>query len=208
MRKKYLFTILLLLPLVKLGYGQEVDSPQNNFQFGVLGGVNQIRAINSDVLGGTKIIVLSKSVEANLGYSYFQNLTNYNAVKDILYFSHGVFAEGNYFFNSIFYAGLRLNLNMNWVERDSQKKFDAVSGVNSPTFFTGRATFVQLGMHHNIAKNISLRIQGQLGIHNFKIAQDAVYFNNSSDRFRNAQFGIEHRSDFLYNLCGGLFLKI
>ena len=93
------------------------------------------------------------------------------------------------------------------MDKDSQKKFDAINGVNSPTLFTGRAGFIQLGAKHNLNNKISLRIQGQLGIHNFKIAQDAIYFNNSNDRIRNAQFGIEHRSEFLYNLSTGLFYK-
>ncbi len=204
MKKFLIFTAILLL-ISNYGYSQKIDSLNNNFHLGFLGGINQINSFNFDAFGGTKINILSTSVEANFGYSYFQNLTNYNVVNDILYYSHGLYAEGNYFLNSIFYAGIRLNLNVNRVDKDSQTRFDAINGINSPTFFTGIATFAQLGIYHSLTPKISFRMQGQIGIHNFKIAQDAIYFSNSSDR--DAQFGIESRSEFLYNLTTGLIFK-
>ncbi len=99
MNKNILFFLLFLSFIINFGYSQNTDSLKNNFQAGIIGGFSQNEFVTFDVLGGRKFNTFSKLVEANIGYSYSQNLTNYNSVKNILYFSHWLFAEGNYFLN-------------------------------------------------------------------------------------------------------------
>jgi len=80
--------------------------------------------------------------------------------------------------------------------------------IDSPTFFSGISGYGHLGYHLPIGQHIGIKLQGQIGLHNYKIAQGWLLIDNSSSDVRSAQFGIERHARFLYNLSIGLVFKL
>ena len=186
-----------------------LDSLQYKFHFGLSGGLSQNNSLSGDIYGGMVIPLNSYIIETNFGYTYFKNTTDFDNVKDLLYYSHGIFGEANYFLTSHFYGGVRVSLNMNFVDKASQKKYDEASTRNPPTYFTGIAGFGQLGYNLPIGRKINLRLQGQVGVQNFHIATGALYFSNSNPPFNiSDRYTEEKQSKLLYNLSVGLIVKL
>jgi hypothetical protein len=203
-----LFICILGLIMISTALSASVtDSTKNNVTLGISAGLAQNTSFSADVFVESILPIHSHNFGMSFGYLHFKNTTDYSGVKDLEFSSHGLFTEGNYYFSDAFYGGLRFALNFNWVVGESQKKFDDVPDIDSPTFFTGIAGYMHLGYHQPIGKNIGIKLQGQIGLHNYKIAQGWLLVDNSSDDIRNAQFGIEKHAAFLYNLNVGFTYK-
>lgn len=175
--------------------------------FGAAGGISQHSSLSGDIYGGLVVPVNRNKLETNFGYSFFKNNTDYSGVKDLLFSSHGLFIEGNYYFTEGFYGGARFAINFNWVDKESQEKFKNYPDTDSPTFFPGTAGFAHLGYHLPISKKIGIKLQGQIGLHNYKITEGWLLIDTSDDA-RNAQYGIERHAELLYNLSIGLTFKL
>ena len=187
------------------------DNLQNKFHFGLIGGFSQSSSLSGDFLGGLIFPLDSNKIELNIGYSYFKNKTNFDNVKDLWYYSHGVFSDFNFFFVSNIYIGARLSANMNFVDKESQNMYDEISPKKPPTYFTGIASYAQIGFIQPIGKRINFRLQGQIGIQNYRIATGALYFSNSSSPIPDSikdRYAEEQQSKFLYNLSLGLMIKL
>lgn len=189
-------------------FGSVTDSTDNRMSLGITAGLSQNTSFSGDISVEGKIPIHSHKIGVAFGYLHFQNTTDYSGVKDLEFSSHGIFSEGNYYFTERLYGGLRLALNFNWVAGESQKKFDTFPDKDSPTFFTGISKYLHLGYHLPIGKNIGIKLQGQIGLHNYKIAEGWLLINNSGNEIRNAQSGIEQHLEFLYNLSAGFTLKL
>lgn len=192
---------ILFNSMIVLSSNKEQNS---SFHFGLLGGYSQNKQLTGDIYGGLNVFVNNKLSEVNLGYTFFDNQTNFDNVNNIYYRSHGLFGEFNYFFSPKFYVGIKSSLNMNFVDSVSQIRYELLSPRNAPTYFTGLAFFLQSGFKQNISKNISLRLQGQLGVQNYHIANGALYFSNSSYQYESEEYKEEIQSRFLYNISLGL----
>jgi len=204
-----LFRCTLGLIMISTALSASVtDSTRSNMTLGITAGLAQNTSFSADVFVESILPIHSHIIGVRFGYLHFKNTTEYSGVKDLEFSSHGLFTEGNYYFTDVFYGGLRFALNFNWVAGESQKKFDDVPDIDSPTFFTGIAGYMHLGYHQPIGKNIGIKFQAQIGLHNYKIAQGWLLIDNSSDEIRNAQLGIEEHAAFLYNLSVGFTYKL
>lgn len=188
------------------GFGN--DSTKVRVLIGAAGGLSQHRSFSGDVYGGVILPLKSKKVNANIGYTYFQNSTSYSQVNDLKFSSHGLFLEGNFYLMKGFYAGLKLSVNLNLVDKTSQQKFDIYPDTDSPTFFGGTAGYLNLGYHKSIVDKIGIKLQGQIGLHNYKISENWLLIDNTDDDFRDEEFGIESHAEFLYNFSIGFTYQL
>ncbi len=186
----------------------DADSTKMRMALGVNGGISQNNSLSGDIYGGVVIPINKNRLETNFGYSFFKNITDYGGVKELQFSSHGLFLEGNYYFTEGFYGGARFAINFNWVDKESQEKFEIYPDTDSPTFFSGIAGYGHLGYHLSIGEKFGIKLQGQIGLHNYKIAEGWLLIDNSSSDVRNAQFGIERHAELLYNLSIGLTFKL
>jgi len=189
------------------GVCSDSDSLQNKFHLGLDGGFSQNYSMAGDIYLGFVSPKISKKLEFNLGYSYFKNTTDFDNVKDLLYYSHGIFGEANYFLTSNIYAGARLSVTMNFVDKASQDIYVLFSTRNPPTYFTGLAGFGQIGYNQALGKVINLRLQSQIGLQNYRIATGALYFSNM-DSPTTDSYTEEKQTKFLYDLSLGLIIKL
>src|ERR1035437_2535675 len=201
-----LVLILLCVFTIK-GICSKLDSLQVKFQIGLTGGFSQNNSMAGDIYVGFVSPQISKKLEFNLGYTYFKNTTDFDNVKDLLYYSHSIFGEANYFLSSNIYAGARLSVNMNFVDKASQDKYDLFSTRNPPTYFTGLSGFGQIGYNQPIGNVINLRLQGQIGLQNYRIATGALYYSNM-DSPTTDSYTEEKQTKFLYDLSLGLIIKL
>ena len=201
MKHRLLIIAIGLISFLNNGIASDLEKSR---MIGLNGGLSQNNFISGDLYVGMALPFEQQNVEVNLGYSFFRNKTEYQGVRDLKFNSHGLFLEGNYFIIHGLYGGVRFALNFNQVDKSSQAKFDDYSIVDSPTFFTGIAGYGQIGYRQPISNKLSLKVQGQVGIHNYKIAEGYILIDNSSYDPRDAQYGIETHADFLYNLSLGL----
>lgn len=197
-----------LIYCVNNSFCAEPDSIKTTFSVGITGGLSQNNSFFGDVYGGVKLVPISKNIDVNVGYSVFSNKTSYRGVDNLLFTSHGLFVEGNYFLIGGLYGGLRFSVNFNWIDPDSQKQFEYYPNIDSPTFFSGIAGYGQVGYYHPIKKFIGIKLQLQIGLHNYKISEGWLLYDNSSSDIRNMQFGIERHAEFLYNLGVGFVFKL
>jgi hypothetical protein len=158
-------------------YSSDTDSIPSKFQIGLKGGISQNNTFSGDVSFGFVFKLNKKRTEVNAGYTYFNNTTDFDQVEDLLYFSHGLFGEINFFLISNFYAGARLSVNMNFVDEESQNKYSRNSDRDPPTYFTGMSACGQLGYSQPIGKSFCIRLQGQIGVHNYRMATGALYYS-------------------------------
>ncbi len=211
MNKLRIFVIIGMFVITIKAYCSDSDSLQSKFHFGLTGGFSQSSSLSGDFFGGLIFPLNSNRIESNIGYSYFKNKTDFDNVIDLWYYSHGVFGEANFFLISNVYAGARLSVNMNFVDKESQNMYDKISPKDPPTYFTGIAGFGQLGFIQPVGKRINFRLQGQIGIQNYRIATGALYFSNSNspipDNMKD-KYAEEKQSKFLYNLSLGLIIKL
>ena len=189
------------------GVCSDMDSLQVKFQIGLTGGFSQNNSMAGDIYLGFVSPKISKKLEFNIGYNYFKNTTNFDNVKDLLYYSHGVFGEANCFLTSNIYTGARLSVNMNFVDKASQDIYVLFSTRNPPTYFSGLSGFGQIGYNQALGKVINLRLQGQIGLHNYRIATGALYFSNM-DSPTTDSYTEEKQTKFLYDLSLGLNIKL
>ena len=188
------------------GYCIEPISSQKKFLVGLTGGLSQNTSLSGDIYGGYIFTLNSTRCEVNLGYTYFDNTTNFDSVNDLVYSSHGLFSAFNYYLTSKIYAGVRFSINMNFVDEKSQIKYEQYSIKDPPIYFTGEAILGQIGYNQMLLKNLSFRLQGQFGIHNYQMETGAVYFSNDNspvpDKFKD-KYAKELQLKFLYNLSAG-----
>jgi len=189
-------------------FGSDLDSTKTGMSFGVTGGVSQHNSLSADVYVISVIQIFSNSIEGNYGYTYFKNKTSYSGVKDLYFNSHGLFIEGNYYLSKSFFIGTRFVVNFNFVDAKSQNNFKKYSNLDSPTYFSGLAGYGQIGYLHQIGEIFCIKLQGQFGLHAYKITEDWLLIDNSSSELRDAQNGIENHSDFLYNISIGLTVQL
>jgi hypothetical protein len=208
MKNTLLICLLGLTMFSNSSFGSDSERTSRRGALGVTGGLSQHGSFSGDIYGGANVPINKINIEVNGGYSYFKNSTDYQGVKDLQFDSHGLFVEGNYFIDRGLYCGIRFALNFNWVDKVSQEKFDNFPDVDSPTFFSGIAGYGHLGYYQLIGKNIGLKLQGQIGLHNYKISEGWLLVNNSDDDIRNEQFGIERHAEVLYSLSVGLVFRL
>jgi hypothetical protein len=187
------------------------DSSPKLFLVGLTGGISQNNSFSGDIYGGYIFPVNSTKGEAIFGYTYFDNTTNFDNVKDLVYSSHGVFGELNYFLTSKIYAGARFSINMNFVDKESQNKYEQVSIKDPPVYFTGKAILGQVGYNQPLSRNASIRLQGQLGVHNYQMETGIVYFSNDRspvpDQFKD-KYAKELQLKILTNLSLGFIIRL
>ncbi len=208
MTQKILFFLTGLLILANASFASATDKQNVRIILGFTGGVSQQNSLSGDIYGGIIMPVDKSKIELNCGYSFFKNNTNYSRIEDLEFSSHGLFMEGNYYIIDKLYGGLRFAVNFNWINKESQQKFNKYPDIDSPTFFSGLAGYAHLGYHQPITKKIGVKLQGQMGIHNYKIAEGSVLIDNSSSDIINLQFGIERHTELLYNVSISLTFKI
>ncbi len=208
MKFKLLICITGLIFISSSLSASNTDSVKVKIILGLNGGISQSNSLSGDIYGGAIIPINTNKLETNFGYSFFKNNTDYSGVKELHFSSHGLFIEGNYYFTEGFYGGARFSVNFNWVDKESQEKFEIYPDIDSPTFFSGIAGYGHLGYHLSIGENIGIKLQGQIGLHNYKISEGWLLIDNSSSDVRNAQFGIERHAELLYNLSIGLTFKL
>ena len=210
MENKTLIICLLGLTLfVEKSFCANRDTAGVRFAIGITGGLSQNTSLSSDLYGRALIPLKPEKLEVNFGYSGFSSKASYRDVKDLQFKSHGLFIEGNYFLTSGLYAGFKAAINLNWVNEASQKLFDKYPNVKTPELFSGKAFYGQIGYYHPLGNIIGIKGQLQVGLHNYKIAEGRYWqFSNSSNDVREAQFGIEKRIGFLYNLSIGMIFNL
>lgn len=124
------------------GYCIDSISSMKKFHVGLTGGLSQNSSMSGDIFGGYIFTLNSTRGEANFGYTYFDNTTNFDNVKDIAYSSHGLFGEFNYYLTTKIYTGARFSVNMNFVDEESQRKYEQNSIKDPPIYFNGKAILV------------------------------------------------------------------
>lgn len=208
--KNILLIILLLTAIATKSYCSDADSLKTAFNLGIAGGISQGQSLSGDLYIGALIPIKREKIEANLGYSFFLNETSYQDIEGLEFQSHGLFIEGNFHFNMNMYAGLKFAYNLNWVDEHSQTQFESNSSNNSPTFFAGKSIYTHLGFFKELTKSFSMKVQGQVGIHNYKMDEGKYWqlFGDSDESLNLAQFGIETKNQILYNLSIGLIYKL
>ena len=205
MGNKLLLILILLLLSVNIMIASD---SKKTFAVGLTGGLSQKNYYSGDLYGGIVLPAGKTSFEANVGYTSFANETSYQGIHDLKFNSHGVFMEGNYFMIKGLYCGLRLALNLNHVTKASQAKFDNYSNIKSPTTFFGQAVYGQVGYYQSLGERFGIKIQGQIGFHNYKISQGWMISSGSDSSLRDEQHGIERHGDFLHNISIGLVLNL
>ena len=190
-------------------FGASSDSTNNRFILGFTGGFSQNSSLSGDVYGGVIKPLNNGNVEANFGYTYFNNKTSYRGVDDIYFNSHGIFVEGNYYFTQGLYGGVKFALNFNWVDEESQEKFNNVSFLDSPEFFIGQILNFQSGYLLKLNDNFFLRLQGQIGLHSFEIAEGEYWQLGGTDSpIMRERFKVQDKLQLMYNLSLGLTFRI
>jgi hypothetical protein len=202
----YLLTVLIIFS--NLLYAIEANSTESRIALGLSGGVSQDKSFSGEIYGGATIPEISNKLEANIGYLFFTNKTEYVGVNELEFSSHGLFIEGNYYFINGFYGGVRFALNFNWVDKESQEKFETYPDTDSPTFFTGNAIYGHFGYNLPISERVGIKLQGQIGLHNYQITEGWILIETSSDDFSKSEMGIESNADLLYNLSIGLNYRL
>jgi hypothetical protein len=193
-------------------YGYCIDPiiSTKKFHFGLTGGFSQNSSMSGDIFGGYIFTLNSTKSEANFGYTYFDNTTNFDNVKDIVYSSHGLFGEFNYYMTPKIYTGARFAINMNFVDEESQRKYEQNSIKDPPIYFNGKAILGQIGYNQKLIKNSSLRVQGQLGVHNYQMETGAVYFSNDHSpvpaQFKD-KYAKELQLKLLFNLSASFLIS-
>lgn len=199
----FLVICLMVLTLYSLPiYGSNQDSTEYKYSLGMSGGLAQHNTFSSDFYGGVSIPINSTYVEINFGYLYFESNTDYAEIQDLEFNSHGLFLEGNYYLIKGFYTGLRFAVNFNWVDKESQKKFDNLPNIDSPDFFLGRSLFGHVGYRFSLGNRFFLKFQGQIGLHNYKIAEGNFWQIGSDSNRPNQEIeeGIETKLHLLHNI--------
>ena len=202
MNRTIALTVLLLVAFAIEGAASPPDSLQAPLRVSFLGGVGAQGRPGGDLYLSRRIGLGSRAIEAGAGYHYYASEAAYYGVSGLTYHAHGLFGEANIFFTRLFYAGVRAALDLNWVEDRSQELFESLDR-KAPTFFTGQAVFGQVGLVQPIIPRVNVRVQGQFGLHFYKVAQGALYFDNS-DRATMERLGVERGEDVVYRLSLGL----
>ena len=202
-QKRFVIGLLLVILFANKSLCTERDAREKRFSVGVTGGIAQSNSFSGDLYGALRF----KKNDLNFGYLNFGNKTSYKGVSDLQFKSHGLFVEGNHYLIGGLYTGLRFSVNFNWINKESHKLFDNNPNLDSPTFFSGIAGYGQIGYCHPIGNTFSIKIQTQIGLHNYKISQGWFLIDNSNDDFRNERLGIERHAEILYNLSIGLLFK-
>jgi hypothetical protein len=211
MKNKILIISLFGLTLfANKSFCTEKETTENKFFVGVTSGLSQNNSLSGDLYGGINIPLKKMKLDVNFGYSVFKNKTSYSGVNNLQFISHGLFIEGNYYLIEGLYTGLRIAVNYNWINDNSQKLFDNYPDIESPKGFSGTASFLNIGYNQPIGNNVCLKLQAQIGIHNHRVAEGWYWSlsDNSSNDFRAAQFGVERHYEFLYNISIGLVFKL
>jgi hypothetical protein len=208
MKNRFLLCLVgLIISSITL-FASDNGNTNRRINLGVTGGLSQCSSLSGDVYGGVILPFNPNKTEINFGYTYFKNSTDYSGVKDLEFNSHGLFIEGNYYLIKGLYGGLKFAINFNWVDNQSQKKFEAYPDIDSPTFFPGIAGYGHVGYYLPMGDTFGIKLQGQIGLHNYKIAQGCLLIDNSSSDLRNVQHGIERHAELLYNLSIGLTFRL
>lgn len=208
MKNRFLLCFIGLTITSITVFGSDKDSTKIRMALGATGGLSQYSSLSGDIYGGVIIPFNLNKAEINFGYTYLKNGTDYSGVKDLEFNSHGLFIEGNYYLIKGLYGGLKFAINFNWVDNESQKKFDIYPDTDSPTFFSGIAGYGHIGYYQPIGENFGIKLQGQIGFHNYKISEGWLLIDNSSNDLRDAQHGIESHAELLYNLSLGLTFRL
>jgi hypothetical protein len=190
--------------------GSNNRNEKTKIALGLTGGLSQYNTLSGEIYCGGIIPINSNNFEINIGYNQFNGKTNYKKISPLGYNAHGAFVEGNIILPSNIYLGLKLNYNLNWIDDNSQKIFDKTINVESPEFFAGKSGFSHVGYRLPLSNKFLMKFQGQIGFHNFKIAEGSYWQigSGSNHPSQEAKAGIETKLHLLYNLNVGLNYKL
>jgi hypothetical protein len=179
--KQKIFTVLIsIILLAASGLYANSNDNQRKHHIGISSGINQYGYFTGDLFFGTNPFRSSKNIEINAGYSYFCNHTDFDNFKGIIYSSHGLFCDANYFLLSNVFIGVRLAIDGNFVDEKSQNEYTSLIGKEPPLFFLGKTLLFNLGLNIPFEKNLNFRIIGQAGVHNYEIQTGWQIGNSSS----------------------------
>ncbi len=201
----WIFALSFLTLSVK---ASDKDSTKSQYSFGITSGYAQNGTLSGNAYFGLSFPYRDQSFDLNFGYQYFESLTEYGGVQDLVFHSHGLFSEGNFYVSPNLYLGLRLALDFNLVEQTSRNRFAPLIEIDSPELFTGFSLFTQLGYRIPVTEHLGIKLEGQIGLHNYWISEGWIIIPSSDSQVRNARFGTYRRFGFLYNLNLGLHYRL
>ena len=209
MKNIILFSIIGLLFIIRNGTCSDPEINSQRFHIGLNGGCAQKNTFAGDVYFGIISFEPDMQIELNIGYTYFRNSTHFYDISGLFFNSHGLFAEGNYYFTPVIYAGINMAVNYNHIDLKSQSMFDGNSNVYSPTLFTGECLLGQIGINFPVGEVSRFKIQAQVGFHDYKIAEKWIFFGSTdSDFFVGDDPLIEDHLQLFYKISIGiLFLS-
>jgi len=203
-----LISFLLLLSLSK-AVCQNPDSSKIRIMPGFLIGYDQKSKINEEIYGSIRFNKKKFPIELKIGLKHDANNTNFNDVKDLHFDTYSVLVDANFYLIKNFYAGLRLTMDFNNVDSKSQDIYQSVKSSDPPVFFSGSSFLGQIGYCQPIFKNrIYLRIQGQVGVRSYHIANGSLYFSSSYITTNTPSYREEVHTESLYNISLGLGYRI
>ena len=188
-------------------YANSIGDQKKNL-LGISSGINQYGYFSGDIYYGFYPTFLDKNIELNAGYSYFCNRTKFDNFDRIDYSSHGIFCEANYFLRPKVFAGVRLAIAGNFVDKKSQIQYTSLIGKDPPLFFLGKIILCNLGLNLPLWKNINFRIIGQAGVHNYTVQTGWQIGNSSSpipEQYRDTH-AKELQLKFMANIKGALLI--
>jgi hypothetical protein len=201
--KTKIFCVILFLLLVLARWGQANNTVDRAKNFiGVSSGVNHQGYYSGDIYYGFYSNILNNKIEINTGYSYFGKRTKFDNYDRIIYVSHGVYCDANYFLLPNFFTGLRLAIDGNFVDKESQQDYTLAIGKKPPLFFLGKTFLFNIGFAIPVSEWLEFRICGQTGFHNYKIQTGWEVGNNSSPI--PAQFRDTHAKELQLKLIGNI----
>lgn len=202
MKLRSYIIILIFSSVSILSFGN--DSLTIKPVLGITGGIAQTISFSGSIYGGIMLPYRDSKVEVTTGYSYFSNKTQFYHFNDIHYYSHDLYIECNYYFINNLYAGINLGTSFNFVDSDSQKKFDNYNtDIVAPVFFMGYYGLGNFGYLHQIGKSLNLKIQAQMGLHAYQIIEGWMFSTDSDSRYLDYIYSEAH-IEVLYNLSLGL----
>jgi hypothetical protein len=173
------------------------------------GGLGQKSSFNKSVTFKVEIPINASRIVVDFGYINFKNSTSYLNEGGLKYNSQGFFLGSNYFITKNVYIGGRLGLDLNWVDDESQKKFDKYTDIDSPSFFLGKTIILLIGYEYKLSNSFSINFEPHLGLHNFDISEGSYWQLGGSDtrEYVNSEEVIETNLHLLYSLNLGILYR-
>jgi len=209
MKRRIVFIAVIVLFSLSKGICQNPDSSKFRIMPGFLIGYDQNSKIYGGICGSFRFNKIKKPLELKLGINYSENITDFDGVTDLEFQTLSVLIDASFYLVKNFYAGLGFTADYCIVEEKSQEKYQSVRTNDPPEFFSGVSFLGQVGYCQPIFKNrIYVRIQGQIGVRSYNIANGSLYFSNNINTVKLPPYTEEFHVDPLYNVNIGLGYRI